>query len=124
MKKIGHMKRSFRTKSDSNIDTGQNQSLVSGSDNNDNLLASKGFLRPSRFSSSASNPNPLAARSGSTERPVSILGNSPFGSATGKEDVGSLFKPKGLTKLFQGGTLTRNKKVSTAQKYTKCSPVL
>ena len=122
MKKIGHMKRSFRTKSDSNIDTGQNQSLVSGSDNNDNLLASKGFLRPSRFSSNASNP--LAARSGSTERPVSILGNSPFCSATGKEDSGSLFKPKGLTKLFQGGTLTRNKKVSTNQKYSKCSTVL
>ena len=110
MKKISHMKRSFRSKSDNSIDP--NQIHVSGtSDNNDNLVTSKGLLRPSRFSSQGSGNNPLSPRSGSTERPVSILGNSPLSPSTAKEDAGSLFKPKGLTKLFHGGTLTRNKKV-------------
>ena len=101
------MKRSFRSKSDNAIDPNPNQST---SDNNDNLLTSKGLLRPSRITSPGSNP--LSARSASTERPVSILGNSPTSPTSGKEDASSLFKPKGLTKLFQGGTLTRNKKVS------------
>ena len=106
------MKRSFRSKSDNTIDPNPNHISGSSSDNNDNLLTSKGLLRPSRFTSPGSGSNPLSTRSGSTERPVSILGNSPLSPSSGKEDAGSLFKPKGLTKLFQGGTLTRNKKVS------------
>ena len=109
------MKRSFRSKSDSTIDPNSNRLQGSSSDNNDNLLTSKGLLRPSRFTSPGSGSNPLSSRSGSTERPVSILGNSPVSPNSGKEDSGSLFKPKGLTKLFQGGTLSRNKKVRYLQ---------
>ena len=109
------MKRSFRSKSDSTIDPNSNRLQGSSSDNNDNLLTSKGLLRPSRFTSPGSGPNPLSSRSGSTERPVSILGNYPMSQNSGKEDSGSLFQLKKLTKFFQGGTLSRNKKVSWLQ---------
>ena len=115
MKKVNQFKRSFRSKPEPNNDSGQSNITASSDNNNDNLLSSKGLIRPSRFTSQSSIQNPLSTRSGSSERPVSILGNSPFSSTAGKEDAGSLFKPKGFTKLFQGGTLTRNKKVSTLQ---------
>ena len=104
MKKVGQVKL-FRSKSENNNDPGQNH-LSTSADNNDNLLTSKGLLRSSR--SSLKGSNPLSPRTGSSERPVSILGNS---SSSGKEDVGSLFKHKGFSNLFQRGTLTRNKKV-------------
>ena len=115
MKKVG-IKRTFRPKIDNNNATSCDPSKLSASaNNNDNNLitssSSKGLLRPSRSSSTAP-ANAISSRSGSSERPVSILGNTPLNQSTAKNDAGFLFKPKGLTQFFQKGTLTRNKKVS------------